>query len=306
VSIGLHTVTGSDAGAQAAAMLARAQAAEAAGFHGVTVSEHHGDFATYMGQPLLASNWILGATSRVWAGPCPYLLGLRNPVLVAEELAWSAAAFPGRFGAALAPGYAPSDFDYVNVDLPAKPGARFDELLGILRATLAGEGEAATDPAMMTWGEQPAPLLAAAQSKVAVRRAVRHGLGLFVSSMESRDDIRPLVSEYRELGGQGPVLKNCPLWIGTPPRNTLEDRERVILAQWRDGGVSDPAKFPGYPHGSPEAMVEAINLDIEVLELDCVDLRPNLPGVEHHEILEQIHMIGSEVLPKLAFPVTTA
>jgi hypothetical protein len=80
----------------------------------------------------------------------------------------------------------------------------------------------------------------------------------------------------------------------------------VILAQWTDQGLSDPAKFPGYPHGSAQAMVESINLDIEVLGADCVDLRPNLPGVEHEEILEQIELIGSEVLPKLTFPVTAA
>jgi hypothetical protein len=59
-----------------------------------------------MGPPLLATAWGLSSTEQVWAGPSPCLLALRNPALVAEELAWTAARFPGRVGAALAPGYA--------------------------------------------------------------------------------------------------------------------------------------------------------------------------------------------------------
>ena len=115
ISVGLHPIVGLDGREQAAAIVEQAQAAEAAGFSGVTLSEHHGGFPGYMGLPALASNWILGATERIWSAPAPYLVNLRNPILAAEELAWSAARFPGRFGAALAPGYAQSDFELLGV-----------------------------------------------------------------------------------------------------------------------------------------------------------------------------------------------
>jgi len=67
----------------------RAQSALAAehGFDGVMTSEHHGGFAGYIPNPLQAAGWCLDAMPRGWAAPCPLLLPLRPPALVAEELA---------------------------------------------------------------------------------------------------------------------------------------------------------------------------------------------------------------------------
>ena len=83
-----------------------AQAALAAdcGFDGVMTSEHHGGFAGYLPNPLQAAGWCLDAMRRGWAAPCPLLLPLRPVALVAEEVAWLAARFPGRVGVGVAAG----------------------------------------------------------------------------------------------------------------------------------------------------------------------------------------------------------
>jgi alkanesulfonate monooxygenase SsuD/methylene tetrahydromethanopterin reductase-like flavin-dependent oxidoreductase (luciferase family) len=96
-------------------LIERVVAAERVGFSGVTVSEHHAGFPRYVPQPLLVSNWLLGVTRSLWSGPCPCLLHLRSPVLVAKELAWTAARYPGRLGVPLASGFAESDYGFLGL-----------------------------------------------------------------------------------------------------------------------------------------------------------------------------------------------
>jgi len=74
------------------------------GFDGVMTSEHHGGFHGYLPNPLQAAGWCLEAMPGGWAAPCPLLLPLRPPALVAEEIAWLAARFPGRVGIGVASG----------------------------------------------------------------------------------------------------------------------------------------------------------------------------------------------------------
>src|SRR5215216_1163734 len=84
----------------------RVQAALAVehGFDGVMTSEHHGGFAGYMPNPLQVAGFLLDSMPSGWAAPCPLLLPLRAPALVAEEIAWLAARFPGRVGLGIAAG----------------------------------------------------------------------------------------------------------------------------------------------------------------------------------------------------------
>ena len=97
----------------------RAQAALAVehGFDGVMTSEHHGGFAGYLPNPLQLAGFLLDAMPRGWAAPCPLLLPLRPAALVAEEIAWLAARFPGRVGLGVAAGALPADFEIMDTDL---------------------------------------------------------------------------------------------------------------------------------------------------------------------------------------------
>jgi alkanesulfonate monooxygenase SsuD/methylene tetrahydromethanopterin reductase-like flavin-dependent oxidoreductase (luciferase family) len=296
ISVGLHALDGVTAAEQAALLVEQAQTAEAAGFDGVTLSEHHGGFPGYMGQPLLACNWILAATERIWSGPAPYLLNLRNPVLVAEELAWMAARFPGRVGAALAAGYAKSDFDLLGVDF-ADRGARLAEGLTTLQATLAGETDAAADPAIAGWVEHPAPLLSAANSALPVKRAAAHGLGIFFPGGEPRDRLQGLIETYREAGGSGPVVKIRTLWMGEPPPGALEERDRIYREAAAKSGARHANGFAEpFAHGSDERIHDEIARDFEALDIDGINVRFYLKGVDHPAVVDQIERFGGAVL----------
>src|SRR6516165_12177765 len=128
----------------------RGQAALAAehGFDGVMTSEDHGGFAGYLPNPLQAAGWCLEAMPTGWAAPCPLLLPLRPPALVAEEVAWLAARFPGRVGVGVAAGALPADFEVMGltmVGLAARFAAALEELAAMLRGD--AEGVLAGDPA---------------------------------------------------------------------------------------------------------------------------------------------------------------
>jgi alkanesulfonate monooxygenase SsuD/methylene tetrahydromethanopterin reductase-like flavin-dependent oxidoreductase (luciferase family) len=305
-SFGLHAVEGADGPGQAAALVEQAQAAETAGFDGVTMSEHHGGFRGYVPQPLMVSGWVLAATERLWSGPAPYLLNLRNPVLVAEELAWLAARHPGRVGAVLAPGYAKSDFDLLGVDFADRP-ARFATLLDTLLATLRGETEAAADPAIAAWATAPGALLSAANSTPAVRRAAERGMGVYFPGGETRERMRTLIERYREAGGPGPVIKIRTLWMGDPPPGALEERDRVYREAAAASGMRQASGFAEpFAYGEDAYILEEVATDMATLGLDGMNIRLYLAGVGHAAVLEQIGRFGMAVLPHVPTPTPGA
>jgi alkanesulfonate monooxygenase SsuD/methylene tetrahydromethanopterin reductase-like flavin-dependent oxidoreductase (luciferase family) len=302
IAVGLHPIVGLDGRAQAAAIVEQAQEAERAGFSGVTLSEHHGGFPGYMGLPALACNWILGATERIWSGPAPYLVNLRNPVLAAEELAWSAARWPGRFGAALAPGYARSDFELLGVPWEDK-AARFEELLADLLATLRGEGKGAEDPAFRSWAAAPAPLMRAANTRKGVERAAALGMGVYFPSGSDRERMRGMIDRYRELGGPGPVNKVRMLWMGELPPGALEKREQTYRGAAAKGSRQAQGFTEPFLHGDPDHIAQELVTDIEVLGLEGVNIRFHLEGGDREWVREQIGRFGAEVIPRLVEPL---
>src|SRR5439155_6301414 len=119
------------------------------GFDGVMTSEHHGGFHGYLPNPLQAAGWCLEAMPHGWAAPCPLLLPLRPPALVAEEIAWLAARFPGRVGLGVAAGALPIDFEVMDASMDGLT-ARFARGLELVARLLRGEdrGPLAADAAV--------------------------------------------------------------------------------------------------------------------------------------------------------------
>ena len=299
VSLGLHTIEPRDALGQAEAIVGQARAAEAAGFHGVTLSEHHGSFPGYMGQPLLAATWVLAGTDRIWAGPAPYLLGLRNPGLVAEELAWTAARFPGRVGAAFAPGYARSDFELLGVEFDGR-GERFGPDLDRVLGRLSDPDDG--DPAVSAWASAPGPILTASNSRPGARRAAAAGTGLLLPGGNARERYRELIGTYREQALPGlPVVKIRQIWMGEPPSGALDARDAVYrkaaTAHMRQSrGFAEP-----FLYGSDQHVLEELARDADDFGLDAMNIRFHLAGVSHEQVLEQIARFGEAVLPGLGF-----
>jgi alkanesulfonate monooxygenase SsuD/methylene tetrahydromethanopterin reductase-like flavin-dependent oxidoreductase (luciferase family) len=92
----------------------------------------------YVPVPAAVLGWVLARTSALWAAPCPTLLLLRPTMLVVEELAWLAAAFPGRVACGFAAGWAEADFAVAGVPRAGLAG-RFERELARAAGALGGQ-----------------------------------------------------------------------------------------------------------------------------------------------------------------------
>ena len=274
----------------------QAVAAIEAGFDGVMTSEHHGGFAGYMPNPLQAAGWLLEAMPTGWAAPCPLLLTLRPPALVAEEVAWLAARFPGRVGLGLAAGSLESDFDIMGLtkdDLTRRFATSLVTVAGALGGT--EPGLLADDPAIARCARSPVPVVSAAMSEVAARRAARLGLGLLFDSLSTSERVRALSDAYRHAGGSRPCVLIRRVWVGAPPTDAV-DRQVDRYRSYASPGAQ--------VHWQGEQLVAANDVATLADELaavsvragvDALNLRIHVPGVSPETARQQIAALGDVV-----------
>ncbi|HEV2308929.1 MAG TPA: LLM class flavin-dependent oxidoreductase [Acidimicrobiia bacterium] len=277
------------------------------GFDGVMTSEHHGGFAGYLPNPLQVAGWCLEGMARGWAAPCPLLLPLRPPALVAEEVAWLAARFPGRVGVGVASGALPADFEVMGLTmdgLAARFAASLEALVGMLRGE--AEGVLADDPAIVACAAAPVPFVSAAMGFTAVRRAARLGVGILFDSLSTAARCRTLTDAYREAGGPGPCVLIRRVWLGDPPRSRLDEQldryrsytPRAAQAHW---GEEDRQLVDG---ADPGAVVDGLLAVAEAVDADALNLRVHVPGVAPASVREQIVGLGDDVVPRVRDALT--
>ena len=263
------------------------------GFDGVMTSEHHGGFAGYMPNPLQAAGWLLEAMPSGWAAACPLLLPLRPAALVAEEVAWLAARFPGRVGLGLAAGSLQTDFDIMGLIMDDLTG-RFAHGMAAVAGALSGTdpGLLGGDPAIARCAQAPVPVVSAAMSTVAVRRAAQLDVGLLFDSLSTPERVRELSDAYHEAGGNRPCVLVRRVWVGDPPTDQVDrqlDRYRTYASagsqvHWQGeqlAAAGDAATLAGDLGAvAARAGVDALNLRIHV------------PGVAPTTAREQIAAMG--------------
>jgi alkanesulfonate monooxygenase SsuD/methylene tetrahydromethanopterin reductase-like flavin-dependent oxidoreductase (luciferase family) len=281
----------------------RAQAALAAehGFDGVMTSEHHGGFAGYLPNPLQLAGFLLDAMPRGWAAPCPLLLPLRPPALVAEETAWLAARFLGRVGLGVAAGALAVDFEIMDVPMDGLT-ARFAAGLELVAAALRGEAAEplGADAALARCADDPIPVLSAAASVTATQRAARVGVGLLFDSLVTPTRARELVDAYHDAGGTQSCVLVRRAWLGDPPRADV-DRQLDVYRGYAPGAAPAHWGADEMVVGNDPATVARGLLDaLDRAGADALNLRVHVPGVTIEAAREQIARLGDEVLPLLA------
>jgi len=281
-------------------MRAQARLAEAVGFDGCMTSEHHGGFPNYLPNPLLAATWLLEATERIWAGPCPLVLPLRAATQVVEDVAWTYHRVPGRVIVGAAAGALPVDFEMA--------GVPFDEMFPRHRAGLAmlaaafhgrAEGPLAAEPSVAALRGGEVPVVAAVQADKTVRRAADLGVGVIFDSIQSVDRTRALADAYVDAGGTGPrvLIRRC--WIGPPPSDNVEaqmDRYRGYAPQ-RAQSQWGSNEFISGADGAEVA--ERLHDVLTRSGCDTLNIRVFLAGLAPPAVHEQISALGEQTLPLL-------
>ena len=273
----------------------QAATAVAAGFDGVMTSEHHGGFGGYLPNPIQAAGWALEAMPTGWAAPCPLLLPLRPAGLVVEEVAWLAARHPGRVGVGVAAGSLQTDFDIMGLD-KTDLTARFAAGLATVAAGLRGkpDGELANDQAVRRCDEHPVPVLSAAMSPTAVRRAATTGVGLLFDSLTDLGRCRELIDSYRDAGGAHPVVLIRRVWVGEAPTERHHDQVGVY-AGYSSPGAQSHWDSAAMITGTATAIADQLNDALAVTGADALNLRIHAPGIEVASIDEQVEALHEVV-----------
>jgi alkanesulfonate monooxygenase SsuD/methylene tetrahydromethanopterin reductase-like flavin-dependent oxidoreductase (luciferase family) len=162
-----------------AAALEMAEYADARGFFGLTLSEHHGVDDGFLPSPLVLAAALAGRTKRVRITISALLATLYDPVKLAEDLAVLDLASQGRVSTTLGMGYRPEEYASLGRDFAAR-GALLDECLAVLLRAWSGEAfewrgrRVRVTPRSFT---QPhPPVCVGGQSLAGARRAARFGL----------------------------------------------------------------------------------------------------------------------------------
>ena len=270
------------------------------GFDGVMLSERHGGAWGQIPNPLQAAGWLLGAMPSGWAAPCPMLLPLRRTAIAAEEIAWLAARYPGRVGVGFGSGGNEPDFRAVGVPFDER-NTRFDRALREIVALLKGDDELAlaADPAIALARRTGVPLVSAAMSGTAVRRAAELGLGIIGSSLLDEARSRALVDSFRASGATGPHVVIVHMWLGEPPWDLIEKQ----FGEYRHaagGGVAGSATGEGLIHSDDAAEVATrVVARLRAVRADALNVRVHVAGLAPEAAREQIAVIGREVVPRV-------
>ena len=270
------------------------------GFDGVMTSEHHGGFRGYLPNPLQVAGWCLEEMSTGWAAPSPLLLPLRPVALVAEEVAWLAARFPGRVGVGVASGALQDDFDIMETTMRDLT-ARFARGLEALVQMLRGEAEAplSNDPAIAACADNPVPILSAAMGHTAAKRAARVGVGLLFDSLSTPERCAEIIATYRHAGGTGPCILIRRAWVGAPPEGKVNEQldvyrgyaSRASQGHWGENeliGSNDPGE-----------VVDGLAEAVQRAGADAINIRIHVPGVSPSDARDQIERLGHEVVEPL-------
>jgi len=272
------------------------------GFDGVMTSEHHGGFAGYLPNPLQVAGFQLSAMSRGWAAAAPVLLPLRPVALLAEEVAWLDARFPGRVGVGVGPGSLPLDFEVMDADMDgAVP--RFKADLPRLSAMLRGEelGGLEGDRALagLAADGRMVPVVSTAMSPAAARRAAACRVGVIYDGASVVERLRRLSDEHAGAGGDGARVLVRRVWLGEPPTEAF-DAQFDVYRSYTPTERQDHWRGSGWLTGDdPDALAAELVDALVGSGSTCLNLRIHAPGVAAERAHEQIEVLGRELLPRL-------
>lgn len=277
----------------------QARLAVEAGFDGVMIAEHHCGFPGYFPNPHQIGGFLLAAMPHGWIASAPMLLPMLPYGMYAEFLAWLNAAYPGRVGAGFASGAFPADFEIVGVP-HEEIGARFKEALPKVVAALRGQDptQLGGDRALQACAADPIPVVAAAQSLPAVRRAAGLGIGILYDSLQTTEHSRKLSDAYDAAGGTAAKILIRRVWIGDPPTDSAEAQMAAFRAvstervakNWGD----DDQLVIGADGVEAAEKLAQIARDSHV---NAVNVRIFLRGLSAEQVRGQIERHGEEFLP---------
>lgn len=301
--------------------------AEAAGFDGFGVGEHH--FSDYiLPAPELMLTYIAARTTTIRLGTSVTLLAKRDPVRYAEAFAVLDVLSNGRAEATFARGVSQSTAQAFGIEDFDELRPIFDEYLRLVlrllteeTVTWEGEFRSSLDSVRI----EPRPIQRPSQafwiggglSTVSAGLAAELGLPLHLPSLFKWPvDYTEVVDHYRSRFEPDTEGKTAPR-VGFPSYLHVAKTSQAAKAQWRPHldhyvqfALSDRKSFGRSTDfddlitgpaicGSPAEVVDRIGEINETLGLDRHNFLMDIGALPMPALQESIGLMGSEVLPEL-------
>ncbi len=208
--------------------------------------------------PWIGLAFIAAAAQRVQLGTTVSQVALRDPVLMARELATLDILSEGRLIVGAGAGWVEAEFAATGVDFASR-GRRLTEFVQVLRKLWTAPEEGwdgkffHVPPVKLAMPFTPGgpPVYLGAGTPAGMRRVARHGDGFLGATLPlsaiaaMRDQI---LAKRKELGKSGPL----PVWAQVDPPQTIEAAEEIGRS-YREAGVDGvilsetTARSAGFP-----------------------------------------------------------
>lgn len=323
------------AGASFSDDLEMAMLAEELGFDGFFLPEHHQE-PFWPSAPLITLAGIAARTNSIRLGTAVTVMGLHNPVRLAEETATLDVLSGGRLVLGIGLGYQERDFAALGVDRRSRVSL-LEEGIDVLRRawterpfTFSGRrfdfSGVSAYPAPV---QRPhPPLWLAAWTEVGVRRAARVADGWLTDPIHGLDAIAALAAEYRraarEAGREPCVVLMRQFAVAEDSAKAAalygEMVANVWRYYWRSGSfnlqlepswrqISDPQAISAemvlpqrVPFGDPEECLSDFREWIDAVQPQYVIAVPTPSPGEVDALKSGVRLLGERVLPRLAPP----
>jgi alkanesulfonate monooxygenase SsuD/methylene tetrahydromethanopterin reductase-like flavin-dependent oxidoreductase (luciferase family) len=184
--------------------------AEALGYHGCFMTEHHFTGWGQVSAPLHMLTWLAARTTRLRLGTAVMVLAWHNPMLLAEQAATVDVLSGGRLDLGVGRGYRHNEFHGFAMD-PDEAEARFAESLDVMtRAWTSAErfshhgrfwhfDDVILEPPPLQ-SPHP-PLWVSAGRDASIRAAAKRGLRLLLDQFTPAETIAQRIATYRDAAG---------------------------------------------------------------------------------------------------------
>ena len=136
-------------------------------------------------------------------------------------------------------------------------------------------------------------------SRPAVRRAAVHGVGILTDGLSNREHIAGLLGHYRAEGGVGPCVLTRWVWVGSTDPTEMEAENSRYRSYTSTGRQASFADGIDRITGSADQVADALGAALAQTGATSLNLRVHAEGALPEHVLEQIALIGAEVLPQV-------
>ncbi|MGE5251871.1 MAG: LLM class flavin-dependent oxidoreductase [Bacteroidota bacterium] len=319
-----------EGGAYYPEFLAEVLLGEDLGFDSVWLEEHHGVSNHYWPSPLVALAGAATRTEHILLGTDIIVLPFYHPVRVAEDASLLDIISDGRFILGAAVGYKPDEFALYQAPME-KRGARFEEAIQLIRLLWAEEEVNFQGRHYQVSGlkieprpAHPLPIWLGGWGELALERAARLADAWVPGPTADLDKLLVAQSIYRRnLMGLGiePGSRPCPLTrevvIAETDALALDIAQEHLMISYRDEygggawkhpliGAEDAAPVDQmealsrerFLIGGPDTVIRKIERFREAFGMDHLICRLYFPGLDHDFVMNEIRLLGREVLPE--------